>query len=505
MDNPALENKIKEIIVSQISDLKNEMLAAMNNMLANNTAAPQTDSLNAPAGAQQVIQNAQNAPSDGQNAPQTNTISSGNPQNRVPTPLNPSLTPNRNEPFLDEGAPRENEFDRESFVSRSRWEVNEPYYNRPYGQFDEEPFDGRNYAPSNIGSYTAQNLSGLPKFFEKEKPPVFDPKIFSPPQFLEKLEEYFEKQNVTGEHSQFLCAKYAMQDNKRVWVEFNNSRMRTYTDFKDIFLKSFWSGADKVAYKESIFKEKFRSVDENESLCDFFQRQFTRAIQHFPEMHFLEMKLHFRNQLPQEISLSLAQPYINNIDAMHDVLKEIDYVNFNFSQKAPESASASNEYKQKATFSQNYRGNNRYQPYSNNYTRGGRTSSHNAAEVKVNMIQDAPPQRPHTGASRGRNYDYRSSGGYQRPAPYYRGNARSRYNNPQNQRRDNGFNSNSNPNRHRTSSTKDDVMRQEMVKIVDEKLKSFIEQQKKPTDAKAGGKQNNSAAAASSTPRAAEN
>jgi len=100
----------------------------------------------------------------------------------------------------------------------------------------------------------------IPSFLQNEKPPTFDGKKFSPPQFLEKLQEYFEQHDIVRDRFRLACAKLSLEKHYEILLNRNSKKLKFYTDFEVMFLEEFWSPSDRLKYRDNIFKEKFQSL-----------------------------------------------------------------------------------------------------------------------------------------------------------------------------------------------------------------------------------------------------
>jgi len=235
---------------------------------------------------------------------------------------------------------------------------------------------------SSTSSKSVKTKSGdLPKYWKDEKPPKFHESEISPPLYLENLKMYFKRQNVFSDESKINCAIDGMRGQANYWAEFSRPKMHTYKDFKTSFLKKFWSEQDKLAYKELIFSETFRSERKDEKLSKFFDRNYAKARRYFPEMSFNEMRKRFANQLPPTMAYSILQSRATNVDEMQEILKVTEQYkpknskdndlskNINNKSSSNSSFSNQNNYQSKSSNYKSDRGNYRHQPY-NNSNRG---------------------------------------------------------------------------------------------------------------------------------------
>jgi hypothetical protein len=328
------------------------------------------------------------------------------------------------------------------------------------------------------------------KFLQKEKPPVFDLLITSPPEFLDQLDEYFTDRCIFDDKNQLLCAKFALKDTERDWLFINRNELTNFSRFREKFLESFWEQTDRNEYRDKIFSETFRSVKKDEPLVKFFRRQYARASKYFPDMSFSEMKEKFSKQVPDTISAALCTPGIYNVGTIERSLKELDKTVSLITdvKNRPVETPKSTENKEKPSCSQNFRGAIRQHPYQSNYSRGGKQFNRGAYTPKVNMLRNDEFRSRHTEQSfaqkrGGLNY----SRGNNRFTPYTSGahhSGRGRWQQPNFERRDRGTN-NKSP---RFPNPSMGEIRKELASMLEDKLKSFSDSRAK--NKKVGGKQN---------------
>jgi len=294
---------------------------------------------------------------------------------------------------------------------------------------------------SSTSSKSVKVKSDLPKYWKSEKPPKFHESEISPPLYLENLKLYFKRQNVYSDESKINCAIDGMRGQAEHWAEFSRPTMHTYKDFKTSFLKKFWSEEDKLAYKELIFSETFRSVKKDEKLSKFFDRNYAKARRYFPEMSFHEMRKRFANQLPSTMAYSILQSRAKNVEEMQEILKVTEQykpkdnkysndLNKNSHNKNSSTAGLSN-YKNYQSKTNNYksdRGSFRHHPYNNtnrNYYNNGKSNSatdnrnknwsnnNSKFERRVNVLQGEYGSRDSDFSPPQNNYSRSTYGGRQ--------------------------------------------------------------------------------------------
>jgi hypothetical protein len=73
----------------------------------------------------------------------------------------------------------------------------------------------------------------LPQFLVEEKPPVFNKKYMSPPQYLDSLKEYFDTQGIHTNASKLACARFGLKKNNESWFDIHSDKINCFTDFED--------------------------------------------------------------------------------------------------------------------------------------------------------------------------------------------------------------------------------------------------------------------------------
>jgi hypothetical protein len=164
----------------------------------------------------------------------------------------------------------------------------------------------------------------IPSFLQNEKPPTFDGKKFSPPQFLEKLQEYFEQHDIIQDRFRLACAKRSLEKHYEILLNRNSKKSKFYSDFEDMFLEEFWSPIDRLKYRDNIFNEKFRSSSKSESLYSFFRNTLDKVEKYYPEIPFEDFKLKFTAQIPSLIALFVKSSNISNMEALTALIKSVD-------------------------------------------------------------------------------------------------------------------------------------------------------------------------------------
>jgi hypothetical protein len=236
----------------------------------------------------------------------------------------------------------------------------------------------------------------IPSFLQNEKPPTFDGKKFSPPQFLEKLQEYFEQHEIMQDKFRLACAKRSLEKHYEVLLNRNSKNLKNYDDFEAMFLEEFWSTSDRLKYREQIFKDKFRSVSKNESLYSFFRNTLDKVEKYYPEIPFEDFKLKFTAQIPSIIALFVKSSNIANMTALSALIKSVDDCGDtlfetktapkreNDRRRSPDRHASNEHYHRNDNQSNNRgRGDLRHRPY-NNKSRGNWNTRYN--EQRVNMI-----------------------------------------------------------------------------------------------------------------------
>lgn len=251
----------------------------------------------------------------------------------------------------------------------------------------------------------------LPQFLQEEKAPSFDKKLMSPPQYIEALKDYFRTQNIYSEMSKLACARFGLKKRYNTWFDIHSEKIDTFHDFEKCFISDLWSEGDQLAYKDEIFAEKFRSDKKEESLSEFFERNYSKAVKYFPMMSFAEIKLKFAAQVPGIINFDVLIANTSSYEKLKNKLKSFDRCktvqnNYGSKNNAAVSKQNSSSHKDSRDNQNNsnrndntnynksnnyYRGNSRYQPYQQrNYQRlnGNRPREHGVYNIQ--QVSDAP-------------------------------------------------------------------------------------------------------------------
>jgi hypothetical protein len=175
----------------------------------------------------------------------------------------------------------------------------------------------------------------IPKFHLWGRPPVFDVNKDSPPQFLEKLREYINVNQISSEKYKIALAKRGLERKHKYELNKFSRFLRTYNDFEIGFLEEFWSIRSKIKQRERLFKEKFQSCIQDESIYDFYTRTLHRVTIYYPDIDFEEFKFKISCQVPSEIGVFLQNPNIHDFGTLDNFMKSI-------SEWHPSNFSASN-------------------------------------------------------------------------------------------------------------------------------------------------------------------
>lgn len=224
----------------------------------------------------------------------------------------------------------------------------------------------------------------LPRFLNEKKPPSFNIKLISPPRYIDALKEYFNLQNIYSDKSKLACAKYGLKRRYENWFDIHGDKIENFIDFENCFIDDMWSEKDQLAYKSTIFAEEFRSIKKDESLVDFFERNYSKVVNHFPLMSFEELKIKFSAQIPQIQNFYVIIANTSSYDSFKDQLKCLDYCkiaekcckfstsssNYCFQMEFNNKQNNGNRnrisyanYNQSECYLNNNRGRNRYIPY----------------------------------------------------------------------------------------------------------------------------------------------
>lgn len=242
----------------------------------------------------------------------TPTTEQGTAVQNEPLPP-PVSTENTNPVFNASAGPNLNSHDIERGRARSRspsQQSEASYRNRPHSR----------------NSFVTFN-NDIPHFLLNEKPPQFDAKKNSPPQFLEKLQEYFDRHEIMQDRYRLACAKRSLQRYHEELVNRHNRKLKSYDDFEKMFLTEFWSTSDRLNFRENIFKEKFKTDSKSESLYKFYRRTLDHVEKYYPELSFEEFKLKFSAQIPNIAAIFVKNTNIPDFDALTTLMKSMDDCN----------------------------------------------------------------------------------------------------------------------------------------------------------------------------------
>jgi hypothetical protein len=359
------------------------------------------------------------------------------------------------------------------------WRTQPPSRESSRGHTDDEF-----YTISRCRSETPEEV--IPKFLKRERPPEFDAKKMTPPQYLEKLKEYIENQQIKSDKFKIACAKRGLERNHDQALHRISRYVQTFSEFEFLFLKEFWSTNDKIKQKEKIFKEKFHSLIKDESIYEFYRRTLDQVEKYYPEITLEELKLKFSDQVPDMLRLFIQNPSITDLEALNNLMKTMGDLSLDFMansnqkndrsrRQSPDSQSHEKDFNKREnknyTLSKDYR----QRPYNSR----GNQKPHGQAH-RVNVIQEV--ESTEKNSCRGNNSHYRGNssqykmnnqGGYRgREKPYQRNyNQQGRISNIQND-----------------IDAKLNSFQQNIAKLIDEKFKSFGKHLQ--TDCELGGTEN---------------
>ena len=226
---------------------------------------------------------------------------------------------------------------------------------------------------SNISPNPLHN--DLPQFLRDEKPPSFNKKLMSPPQYINALKEYFDVQNIYSDISKLACARYGLKRHCENWFDIHSDKLVNFQDFERYFFDDMWSERDQLYFRNTIFAEEFRSIKKYESLVDFFESNYAKAVNHFPLMTFEELKLKFLAKITRVPDLDLLIANCSNYDSLKNILRSYDSIKpVGNSYKSTASSSKKNSSSKRTVHSTKENG---YRfSYSNNNAAECSTSNH---------------------------------------------------------------------------------------------------------------------------------
>jgi hypothetical protein len=172
-------------------------------------------------------------------------------------------------------------------------------------------------APPDSNIYPNPNPlhNDFPQFLKDEKPPSFNKKLMSPPQYINALKEYFDVQNIYSDISKLACARYGLKKHCENWFHIHGDKLVNFKDFERYFFDDMWSERDELYFRNTIFAEEFRSIKKYESLVDFFESNYAKAVNHFPLMTFEELKLKFLAKITRAPDLDILVANSSNYDS----------------------------------------------------------------------------------------------------------------------------------------------------------------------------------------------
>jgi hypothetical protein len=219
-------------------------------------------------------------------------------------------------------------------------------------------------------------------------------------------------------------------------------KIESFKDFENCFINDLWSERDQLAYKDAIFAEKFRSVKKDESLSDFFERNYSKAVKYFPLISFEEIKIKFSAQVPGIQNFDVLIANTSNYVNLKNQLKSFDscktvrnnYGNKNIASSSKQTESSHKEdndkqndrHKNSSSNSHNkpnnyHRGNNRYQPYYKRNTDRRNDSSKQQEHGVFNIQEVSNVPHAHSGQYSQNHRAHRGRGGGRRQNYYRRG------------------------------------------------------------------------------------
>jgi hypothetical protein len=261
----------------------------------------------------------------------------------------------------------------------------------------------------------------IPKFLLRERPPEFDFKTMSPPQYLEKLRDYIETHQIKSDKFKIACAKSGLERRYKVELHRFSRYVKTYSEFETMFLREFWSTKEKVKQRESVFKEKFQSRNKDESVYEFYRRTLDLVEKYYPEITMEELKFKFSEQVPGLLSVFIHNPNINDLDALNELMKSIgEWSNLDLSdlsnqknektkRRSPERNSYQREYKNSTQNDRDYHSRNEYRqrPYNSRGNKNSQGETH-----RVNMVQEVANTSQNNYRGYNSHYKMNNRGGY---------------------------------------------------------------------------------------------
>ena len=182
------------------------------------------------------------------------------------------------------------EFEAQQIELRQQTRANVPLVN------DQQP------RVNNADEITAI-VSNIQKFHIEAKMPEFSDEMEkNPVEFLEEMEGFFKIKKITVDREMVLV-KHALTGRAGLWIDFNGG-IDTYVQFKELFLKEFYSISVRVQLKNKWMDRKYDA--RTESLRTYYYHQVKISRYFMPQLSDYEVNYSIIQQYPSWVQQSLA-------------------------------------------------------------------------------------------------------------------------------------------------------------------------------------------------------
>lgn len=151
--------------------------------------------------------------------------------------------------------------------------------------------------------------------------PLFDPDRSNPMEFIRNFEKYSIRKNIS-EDDKLLIVEDALQGTVKIWFDAITTPFLNYNEFKEVFLKEFFSLEARMQVKSEWENKRFNSS--NKSLQMYYNQQLKVAKFTVPKMEQYEINFIIISQLPPHVRDILSTIDYTDSDRISKTLARLD-------------------------------------------------------------------------------------------------------------------------------------------------------------------------------------
>ena len=164
-------------------------------------------------------------------------------------------------------------------------------------------------------------IEGLQLVQIESKPPKFENESRNPCEFIQSLEKYFSIKRVRND-TKLNVVESALEGRARAWFETQRDNFHGYDEFKDGFLREFYSVPIKVKIKTDWLSKRMDSNQGN--LQSFFLDQLKTAQYFIPKMESYAVHFCIIQQMPFRTREALVAVDFSDMSKVLQALAQLD-------------------------------------------------------------------------------------------------------------------------------------------------------------------------------------